>query len=531
MLKFLRLSSAYLLFTYCGLDAQEIVWEKSYGGKSADYLSSVTPTPDYGFIVGGSSLSNKSGSKAENNNGNLDYWVWKINEKGDLMWQKNFGGAGSDFLRSVSLTKDGGFMLGGVSSSDRSFDKKEDSRGLTDFWLIKQDASGSEQWQKTIGGSGQEKIQTVMQALDGGYIVGGSSDSPISGEKTDAGMGNLDLWIVKLDSKGVIQWQKTYGGIYIDELRSLATTTDGGYIVGGYSNSPASICKSENSRSGDFWILKLDKDGSIIWEKTLGGDGDDQLQVVSQTYDGGYVVAGSSNSGSSGQKTVGNSSGTDFWVLKLDHDGVSIWQKSFNYGRIDVLRSLIENEDHSFILGGFSQGNAVGRSTKKVIAAKSETGTDDFIALKISEDGEELWSRVIGSDGEDILNDAIEMRGGSYLLAGTSNGKSSRDRNSNVGSSDFWLVKLDDKSKPKKEPLPIEAFPNPAVMYTNIIIGYDFSSGTATLVDISGHILQQFPIYQRTVPINMQPYADGIYIVNIHTDVQDSGIKIIKTSK
>jgi hypothetical protein len=138
------------------VNAQKIQWEKSYGGKHDDYLMDLKPTPDYGFILVGSSLSKKSGNKSQDNNGDLDYWIWKMKENGDLDWQKNIGGSGSDFLQSIALTNDAGYILAGTSNSEKGFDKEDTSKGQDDFWIIKLNAKGEQEWQKTIGGSGQE---------------------------------------------------------------------------------------------------------------------------------------------------------------------------------------------------------------------------------------------------------------------------------------------------------------------------------------------------------------------------------------
>lgn len=532
----LQLVLSCCLVTICNVtvvQSQDILWEKSYGGKYAEYLSDVIPTPDYGFILAGSSLSKKTGTKTDDNRGNLDYWIWKMDEKGEFNWQKTFGGSGLDMLQKIALTSDGGFILAGTSTSEKDFDKLEPSRGQDDFWIIKLNATGVEEWQKTIGGDAQEKLQSILKDKDGGYILAGSSASGISGEKSEKSFGNLDYWIVKLDSKGSIVWQKTYGGMYLDELRSIELTNDGGLLIGGYSNSPISGNKTEdNLGDGDYWILKTDNVGNIEWQKTIGGDKDDQLAVVTQTYDKKFVIGGSSNSGSSKSKSKGNQSGTDFWVLKLDESGEILWQETYNFGKVDILNSLIENEDHTLLLGGFAQGeikeNMASKAIKTDVREKVKSGTDDYIVLKISEKGESLWDKTVGGDGEDILKKAVETRDGGYLLAGTSKGKASKDRNSVIGSNDFWLVKLKDKNKPKEERKPVEAVPNPATDFTNIIIGYEYAKGTATLVDLAGHVLQQFPIKERTIPIDLQSYPEGVYIVNIKTDVQNSGVKIIK---
>jgi len=535
----------FLLYPCFCARAQDILWEKSYGGKHADYLFDVVPTPDYGFLLAGSSLSQKTGVKTEANRGDLDYWVWKMDEHGELDWQKAFGGEKQDFLRCVLLTNDGGFLLAGSSASGKGIDKKEQCRGNSDFWIIKLNAGGTEEWQKTIGGSGQDELNNVIATRDGGFILAGSSSSPLSGEKTSRNFGGLDYWVVKINSKGDITWQNSFGGIYDDELRSIALTDDGGCILGGSSNSPEGETKKQREiGKADYWIIKLDDKGREQWQKVLGGTGDDQLYVVRQTRSGNYILAGNSNSESGEGKTKSNENGTDFWVLLLDKEQKIVWEETYNIAKTDMLTSLIENEDKTILLGGFAQGELMPAKPSKRINPKRLTdneeklkeGTGDYVAIKINEKGEELWRREIGSQGRDVLRKAIETRDGGYLLAGTSKAlltsdgriKASGDKSTGFGTSDFWVVKLKDKQKPKEPAKPVEAIPNPAMDYTNIIVGYDYAKGTATLVDIAGHILQQFEIKDRTVPIDLNGLPEGIYIVNIKTDVQDSGVKIIK---
>lgn len=632
--------------------SQDILWEKSYGGKQADYLMDAQPTADYGFILGGSSLSNKSGNKTQGNKGSLDYLIWKMDEGGEQEWQKSFGGSGTDLLQRIALANDGGFLVAGISSSKKGLDKKDDGYGQDDIWVIRLNPKGDEEWQATLGGKSQEKLHSVKQTRDGGFILGGSSssgklitaltdasDAKTGGGKTTDSFGSLDYWVIKLDRKGNIEWQQTFGGKYTDELRSIDTTTDGGYIVGGYSNSPASGNKTSDSKGeGDYWMLKLDAKGAIQWQKVIGGKQDDQLSVVHQTYDNGYILAGNSNSESGQSKIKSNSEGSDFWIVKLDEKGETIWQETYNYANYDILTSLVENEDHSLMIGGFAKGEING-SRLKSNKAKAKKGTDDFIGLKIDENGKELWSESVGSDGEDVLRKVIETRDGGYVFAGTSNpqafpttanpqqqkspmkgmklsnGKNqdaenvkndinkqisqteneanqqlkdkaktvtdkanqaagldkdsplklgvndaasplnigkmgngkgggfdplsglgdnstplprSGDKKKSFGRNDFWIVKLKDKDKPKKDKPGIDAYPNPSIGITNVLVGYEFETGTATIVDLAGRTLKTFEITSRTVPVDLSPYPEGIYVINIKTNVQSDGVKVIK---
>lgn len=515
-------------WSFGSLNAQDIQWERSYGGVHADYLMDALPTPDYGFILAGSSLSEKSGNKSEKNNGDLDFWVWKMKENGDLDWQKNFGGSGQDFLQSVALTKDGGFVLAGTSASfivnpnkkplpSADFDKKEPARGNDDFWIIKLNAAGQEEWQKTIGGTGQEKLLSIKPTPDGGYIIGGSSasepkdDTNTLNDKTSEAFGNMDYWLVKIDRNGQLMWQKTFGGQFFDELRSLVVTADGGFLLGGYSNSPTSGNKLEdNNGIGDFWIIKTDANGNMIWQKTLGNKGDDQLYVVHQCQDGNFLAGGS---------TTLAENGADFWVIKLDTSGQMIWQQTYNTDTTDILTSMVENKDQSLLLGGYSPTTPVNNQ---------KTDGGDYIMIKTNAMGEPLWQRTVGSKGDDLLKKAIETRDGGYLMAGTSNAKPSGDKSQTMGSNDFWVVKLKDNNKTQTQRNSLEAYPNPTTAFTNIIVGYPYQAGTASLYDLSGKQLQSFAITSNTIPLNLAQYPNGIYIINIDTDKQHDTVKIIK---
>ena len=512
-----------ILFTITTTHSQDILWEHSYGGKQAEYLFDLQATPDYGFILAGSSLSKRTGNKTEANKGDLDYWIWKMDAKGEMEWQKSFGGSGSDFLQSLKLTPDGGYILGGISVSGKDMDKKDEARGGNDYWIIKLNAKGNEEWQHTLGGEGQDDLLSVIPSRDGGYLVAGSSSSYLGKDKTAKHKGNMDYWIVKLDNKGKEQWQQSYGGEYADLLRSIEATADGGYILGGYSNSPQSGDKSNVNygEGGDYWIVKIDGKGTIEWQQTIGGDKDDQLYALHQTSDQGYIVAGSSNSGVSNSKNKTNTSGTDFWVLQLDTLGNIVWQQTYDFGKYDIVTSLVENDDHTFLIGGHAQSeNKNGKDPESV---------NDYIALKISPTGEKLWEKTVGSSGEDILKKVIETRDGGYVMAGTSDGKASRDKNSGVGNKDFWVVKLRDKDKKTTTAKTgVEAFPNPTAQFTNIVVGFDYDNGTARVYDLAGRQLYQQAIKDGTVPVDLGQYPDGIYIVKITTNKGEGTVKIMK---
>lgn len=531
---YLRKSIVLLfLITTSQMASQDILWEKSYGGLQSEYLFDVIPTPDYGFMLAGSSLSDKSGNKIDERINDLDFWLWKMDEHGDLDWQQSYGGPGSDMLQSVVLTTDGGFILGGTSTSSKGGIKAEDSRGREDIWILKLNPVGDIQWQRTLGGTGRDELKQIITVDGGGYLIGGSTDLPMltnldsPGEKRSENHGNMDYWLIRLGADGNVVWEKTFGGIYKDELRSLIQTKDGGFLVGGISNSPKSGTKEEdNFGHGDFWIIKLDEKGNEQWQRTIGGDKDDRLSVLIETASGNYIAGGSSASGIGGSKIRSNGKGTDFWIVALDEYGATIWQETYDFGSQDILTSLVENEDGSLLVGGYAQ------SERTRLSKMDSRGINDYIALKIDSNGNELWRTTVGSNGTDILRKAIETHDGGYLLAGISSGDISQDRNTGFGRFDFWVVKLKDNEKEEKmREEGLRAWPNPTTTYTNIIVNYDFEQATVSVFDILGREIQRFEVEQRTIPINLETYADGIYIIRVKTEVAEQSIKVIHGGK
>jgi hypothetical protein len=219
-----------------------------------------------------------------------DFWVLKLDASGNVQWQKTYGGVDDDRARSIQQTSDGGYVAAGWTKSFGA--------GNSDYWVLKLDASGNVQWQKTYGGADWDYTSSIQQTADGGFVVEGYSVS--------FGAGNWDFWVLNLDASGNVQWQKTYGGAGDDRTSSIQQTTDGGYVVAGNT-------VSFGAGSNDFWVLKLDASGNVTWQKTYGSNDRDRAYSIQQTADGGFVVAGRTTSFGAG--------GEDSWVLKLDANG------------------------------------------------------------------------------------------------------------------------------------------------------------------------------------------------------------------
>ena len=424
------------------LFSQEILWQNSMGGNYNDKLISIEQTNDRGYILGGHSSSDIAGDKTEICFGNEDYWIVKTDSLGNIQWQNTIGGDEMDNFTSIQQTNDGGYILGGFSCSSISGDKTENSLGFDDFWVVKINSYGTVQWENTIGGNNYDRIASIIETSDGGYVLGGLSNSNISGDKAENSWGGYDYWIVKIDSLGIIQWQKTIGGSSGDAIHSIKQTSDGGYILGGASESNISGDKTENSLgNGDYWIVKTDATGIIQWQNTIGGNSDDWLNSISQTADGGYILGGNSQSDISGDKTEKCLGGFDYWIVKTDSFGVVQWQNTIGGNFIDYLNSIEQTKDGGYILGGCSYSPISGDKTEINLENKI-----DYWVIKTDSFGNIQWQNTIGGDDSDFIYSIKQTSDDGYILGGDSESNISEDKSENcLGFQDYWIVKLTDR--------------------------------------------------------------------------------------
>jgi uncharacterized delta-60 repeat protein len=297
----------------------EVTWAKSYGGRYRGNANSIRQTRDGGYIVAGYAYT-VGGSYCDCD----DFWVLKLNSDGTVSWQKTFGGTFWDEANSIQQTSDGGYIVAGKTGSF--------GVGAYDLWVLKLNNDGCVAWQKRYGGAA--KANSIQQTTDGGYIVAGSF-----------GAGYTDFWVLKVNSDGTVSWQKRYGGASDDYATSIQQTSDGGYVVAGHT-------ESFGAGGGDFWVLKLNSAGIISWEKTYGGRDYEGAESIQQTSDDGYIVAGVTHSFGAGNY--------DFWVLKLNSDGTVSWQKTFGGTDYDWANSIQQTTDGGYILAGYAQSFGVG---------------------------------------------------------------------------------------------------------------------------------------------------------------------------
>lgn len=416
------------------------VWDKRFGGSEIEGISALVSTPDKGYLLAGTSKSGISGDKTEPSRGYNDYWVVKIDSNGTKVWDKRYGGDVVDELYAILPLADG-YLLGGHSYSDISGDMTAPSKGSQDFWIVKIDFSGNKIWDKRYGSAGGDTFDNMIATRDGGYLLGGRSNSYPSGDKTEPDKGlnsSGDFWLIKIDANGNKVWDRTLGGDDTDYLASIILNNDGSFVLGGWSFSGIYADKTEPSRgSYDYWLVKIDANGNKLWDKTFGGNNWDRLNHVVATHDGGYLMGGYSASGISGDKTQARYGEFDFWIVKTDANGNKIWDKTFGGNKGDYLEKIFLVEDGGYLLAGNSYTGISGDKTE------SSRGDLDSWVVKIDANGNKLWDKTFGGSDTDNLSTIMGMHDGSYLMGGSTRSNVGGDvSESPRGDYDMWLVKM-----------------------------------------------------------------------------------------
>jgi hypothetical protein len=524
---------SFSFFSLSIFSQPSIQWDKTIGGSGYDDLGIVQQTADGGYVVGGYSTSNVSGDKTENRIGIIDYWIVKLNSSGNIQWDNTVGANSVNIFNSLEQTDDGGYILGGWSNSSISGDKTENSRGGHDYWVVKLNSAGTIQWDRTIGGSDEDELYSVRQTSDGGYILGGYSRSNISGDKTENSKGYDDYWVVKIGATGNIEWQKTLGGSGSDQLIWIRQTTDMGYILGGISNSDSSADKTENGRGdSDYWILKIDSVGNIQWQKTIGGSNMDILHSIEMTFDGGYIVGGMSISNISGDKTeniCNPPSQFDYWIIKIDFSGNIQWQNDIGSNGDNRFYSVCSTVDSGFVIGGYSDGG-------NIFCDKTENpkGGTDYWILKLDFSGNILWQKTIGGSSNELFYSVEQTLDGGLVLGGESLSNISGDKTENSrGASDFWVVKLA-PFVGMEEPnnvSDIEVFPNPATDELKVQSS-KFKVERIEIFDMLSQLvhskqLQTSNLKPQTYIIDVSELPAGIYFVQVKSEKQTITKKLL----
>jgi PKD repeat protein len=376
--------------------ASAYTWEKTFGGTFGESGRCVQQTADGGYIIVGDTSSFGAGDN--------DVYLIKTDNKGNMVWEKTFGGSSLDVGYFVQQTADGGYIIVGRTHSFGA--------GDNDVYLLKTDDEGNKVWEKTFGGSGDDQGYCVRQLTDGGYIIVGRTDS--------FGAGRSDAYLFKTDDKGDKVWEKTFGGSLYDVGYSVQQTADGGYIIAW-------------SRSGDVYLLKTDDKGDKVWEQRIwAGAGIFFGDSVQQTTDGGYVYVGDISS---------SSADSDVYLLKTEDEGNKVWEQTFGGSGNDVASSVQQTADGGYII--------VGRTHS------FGAGDNDVYLLKTDDEGNKVWEQTFGGSGDDEGYSVQQTTDDGYIIAGMT-------KSFGAGESDVYLIYYapfgDFNASPTSGPVPLTVY-------------------------------------------------------------------------
>jgi hypothetical protein len=423
-----------LTYVLCRAQQPTIEWQKTYGGSFYDKAVSVIETHDGGYFIGGHSQSDNF--DLSNHYGFFDGWVIKLNHQGELQWKKSIGGRGEDYINSVIETGNHEYICVGYTNSV-DFDITE-NYGHNDFWIIKFAEDGTIIWKKNIGGGSNEYGFSICKADNDSYIVAGyseSNDSHITGNH-----GLFDALLLKIDGSGNTLWQKSYGGTKNDHAHAIIKTHDGGTVFVGYSSSE-DLSGLANKGGLDFWVVKLNMNGDIQWQNTFGGTLDEYAKSVIQCSDGSFVVAGETYSHDfdaiENHENFDNPNNRDYLVVKIDSLGQKIWSRCYGGVKNEYARSVLQMVDSEYLVVGESysangEGDPVGNH-----------GSADFWVLKLNPiNGDMRWHKTYGGSGHDEPNCMVSTYDNGYLIIGNTASPSDGDVSGWHGDDDFWILKL-----------------------------------------------------------------------------------------
>ncbi len=411
---------------------KEVVFVNTLGGSKNEGARSVVKTNDGGYAILGFTQS-VDGDIIDKQNEQKDLWLIKFDKNDQLQWKKTFGGSKDDHGEKIIQTSDGGFALIGYNKSNDH--DTTSNAGFQDIWILKLDVTGEILWQKSLGFAGADQGYSILQTTDGGYFISGILDVTASG-----GLGNKsslnkrhaggDYWGIKLNSVGKIEWRNYYGGTNTDTCYDAVETFDGFILVGSSDSVDVDI---KNNKGGyDIWIVKIDKTGNLIWEKTLGGKEIDIAYKILKTHDNNFILAGETRS--SDLDITHQNGAADVWILKINAEAEILWQKTYGGSSFDVARDITSTQDGGYILAGSS------RSMDKDVTENK--GQNDAWILKVDETGNKIWQKSIGGTEIDFAYGITELLDQSILVVGDTN-SSDHDIQVNKGFTDLLIIKLD----------------------------------------------------------------------------------------
>ncbi len=400
----LALAGTSLLIAYWAVfprmaraEVPDTLWTRTYGGANIDVAYDVQPAADGGFIVTGYTRS--FGAAGHN------LWLFKADSSGNPQWNFAFGGSSDDEGQAVCRTTDGGYVAAGFTQSSGA--------GGKDVWLVKVNALGSQDWIRNFGGSSDDEAYAIQETAEGGLIIAGATSS--------FGAGSRDMWLIKTNASGNPVWTRTYGGLASDGAWSVSQTSDDGFILAGwtFSYGPSGL--------GNAWLVKTDSLGIMEWNRAFGGLDVDRGYAARQTADGGYIMAGYTDSFGAGLY--------DQYLVKTDDEGTEQWSRAFGGTGRDYANAVVETEDGGYLTAGYTLSYGAGG--------------DDMYLVRTNGDGDFQWYTTFGGSASDVAYAVANTQDGGYVVAG-------HTLSSGAGLHDAWVIRLEPEG-PSAVPAPVRA--------------------------------------------------------------------------
>jgi len=423
----------FTLFLSNSLIAQQIIWNKFLGGSGFDNAYSIALNPVEGSVYIGGTVRSNDGLVKKAHGTEADFWIVKLNYKGEMIWSKALGGSGVDEARDIRLTQDGGCILIGTTNSTDGDVK--DNHGKMDIWVVRMSKSGEVLWTKCLGGTGNDKGNSILPVADGGFLVIGESGSK-NGDMTMS-FGGLDAWVCKLDAQGELIWQRSYGGSRSDVGMAALELDDRSVVV---------LCASDswdfdiekNNGNKDLWLIRIEDLGRKLWSQNYGGEDNEEAHAIIQAADGGFIIAGTTFS--EGGDIKENRGNGDLLLVKTDFEGKLEWTRTYGGTEPEGANQIFRTRDQNYIV--------VGTTQSKNGMIKHNHGSYDGWVLKLNPQGNIIWQNTFGGKTQDMLYGGCETAQGDYICVGYSESTDGDNTPQGFnGGGDWWVISLRDPGK------------------------------------------------------------------------------------
>jgi hypothetical protein len=494
----------------------ELEWQRCLGGTSSEDANGVTSTTDGGYVLTG--ITGSMDGDVSALQGVADLWVVKLDSNGELLWERTYGGSNDERGLDIQQTMDGGFIVIGSTTSEDG--DVTEAFGDGDIWVLKLDPEGQLEWQKSYGGSFNEFGYGIRQLSDGSYLMTGwtySNDGTISGNH-----GGRDAWLAHIANNGDLLWQHCIGGLGQDGARSMALTSDGAVVIAGWSNTNAFPDEGAFGPE-DLWVVKLNLNGVVLWERFFGGPGDDQGWDIMETMAGELIVVGQHESPLADSTTWQN----DAWVLALDPAGQLLWDEHFGGSA----------GDYAFAVGQYPNGDLVvaGLTQSSDGDVSGYHGSIDGWLFSLNEEHELLWQRSIGGTSDELVRGLVVDPTGSIVVAGRTYSNDG-DISGNHGSYDVLAMKFGGGPIGIEEPAEdwtFTAFPNPASDHLTVQLDLPRTGAVELeIFDVSGRMAMQLSLGRQQhlrKQLDIGALAKGVYQVVLRMDGKSVNRRFIKS--